>query len=173
SFIARRTTFTDPAILSMTRISAGTTHNVIPDDVELLGTMRTLSAQTRQAVGEAFERIVTKIAEAHGASAGAWIEEGYPPTINDPRAVALVRELAIEQFGAEAYLDMPAPSMGAEDFSYVLQKVPGALAFLGACPPGSEPAQAAPNHSNRVHFDESAFAGGVATYAAFALDALR
>jgi hippurate hydrolase len=63
--------------------------------------------------------------------------------------------------------------MAAEDFSYVLQRVPGALAFLGACPPGVEPADAPPNHSNRVHFDESALASGVATYAAFALDALR
>ena len=68
---------------------------------------------------------------------------------------------------------MADPLMAAEDFSYVLQKVPGTLAFLGACPPGIEPDEAPPNHSNRVHFDESAFAHGVAMYAAFALDALR
>jgi hippurate hydrolase len=68
---------------------------------------------------------------------------------------------------------MPEPLMASEDFSYVLQRVPGALAFLGACPPGVTPEEAAPNHSNRVHFDESAFAHGVALYAAFALDALR
>jgi metal-dependent amidase/aminoacylase/carboxypeptidase family protein len=63
--------------------------------------------------------------------------------------------------------------MGAEDFSYVLQRVPGAMAFLGACPPDVEPGEAPPNHSNRVHFDESALAHGVAMYSAFALDALR
>ena len=140
AYIARRTTFTDPAVLSVTRIAAGTTHNVIPDDVELLGTMRTLSDKARAAVGEAFERIVTKIAEAHGATAGAWIEPGYPPTINDARAVALVRALAVEQFGDSAYLDMAAPSMGAEDFSYVLQKVPGAMAFLGVAAPDGDAA---------------------------------
>ena len=63
--------------------------------------------------------------------------------------------------------------MGAEDFSYVLQQVPGALAFLGACPPRVDPATAPPNHSNRVVFDEAAMAAGAAVYAALALDALR
>ncbi len=68
---------------------------------------------------------------------------------------------------------MSDPLMGAEDFSYVLQKVPGALAFLGACPRATEVADAAPNHSNRVLFDEASMEHGVAMYAAFALDALR
>jgi hippurate hydrolase len=168
SYIARRTTFTDPAILSVTKISAGTTHNVIPDDVELLGTMRTLSDKARKAMGEAFERIITKVAEAHGATAGAWIEEGYPPTVNDPRAVALVRELAIEQFGAEAYLDMTAPTMGAEDFSYVLQKLPGAMAFLGVAPPDGEAAERAPLHNPSMMVDEAVLPRGVAMHCAFA-----
>jgi metal-dependent amidase/aminoacylase/carboxypeptidase family protein len=63
--------------------------------------------------------------------------------------------------------------MGAEDFAYVLREVPGALAFLGACPPGAQPHEAAANHSDRVLFDESAMEYGVALYAAFALDVLR
>jgi len=169
SYIARRTTFTDPAILSITKISAGTTHNVIPDDVELMGTMRTLSGKARQALGEAFERIITKVAEAHGASAGAWIEEGYPPTINDPRAVALVRGLAVEQFGEDAYFDMPAPIMGAEDFSYVLQKVPGAMAFLGVAPPGGSATDRAPLHNPSMMVDEAVLPRGVAMHCAFAM----
>lgn len=168
SYIARRTTFTDPAILSVTRISAGTTHNVIPDDVELLGTMRTLSDKTRRAVGEAFERIVTKVAEAHGATAGAWIEEGYPPTVNDPRAAALVRGLAVDLFGEEAYFDMPAPIMGAEDFSYVLQKVPGAMAFLGVAPPDGNAAERAPLHNPGMMVNEAVLPRGVAMHCAFA-----
>jgi hippurate hydrolase len=168
SYIARRTTFTDPVILSVTRISAGTTHNVIPDDVELLGTMRTLSDKARLAMGEAFERIVTKVAEAHGATAGAWIEEGYPPTVNDARAVAMVRALAVEQFGEGAYLDMAAPSMGAEDFSYVLQKVPGAMAFLGVAPPDGDAAARAPLHNPSMMIDEAVLPRGVAMHCAFA-----
>lgn len=169
SYIARRTTFTDPAILSITKISAGSAHNVIPDDVELLGTMRTLSTKMRQALGEAFQRIVTKIAEAHGASAGAWIEEGYPPTINDPRAVAMIRQLTAEEFGEAAYFDMPAPIMGAEDFSYVLQKVPGAMAFLGVAPPGSDAAERAPLHNPGMMVDEAVLPRGVAMHCAFAM----
>ena len=168
SYIARRTTFTDPAILSVTKISAGSTHNVIPDDVELLGTMRTLSDKTRKAVGEAFERIVTKIAEAHGATAGAWIEEGYPPTVNDPRAAALVRELAVELFGEGAYIDMPAPIMGAEDFSYVLQKVPGAMAILGVAPGDGNPFERPPIHNSKMLVEESVLPRGVAMHCAFA-----
>jgi metal-dependent amidase/aminoacylase/carboxypeptidase family protein len=64
---------------------------------------------------------------------------------------------------------MPTPIMGAEDFAYVLEKVPGALAFLGACPPGTAPHEAAPNHSARVRFDEAAMPAGVALYAALAM----
>jgi hippurate hydrolase len=169
SYIARRTTFTDPAVLSVTQISAGSTHNVIPDDVELVGTIRTLSSKMRRDVGEAFERIVTKVAEAHGATAGAWIEEGYPPTVNDPRAVTLVRELAIGQFGEHAYIDMPAPSMGAEDFSYVLQKVPGAMAFLGVAPPDADAAARAPLHNPGMMVDEAVLPRGVAMHCAFAM----
>ena len=119
-------------------------------------------------MGEAFERIITKVAEAHGATAGAWIEEGYPPTVNDPRAVALVRELAIEQFGDRAYLDMPAPTMGAEDFSYVLQKLPGAMAFLGVAPPDGEAADRAPLHNPSMMVDEAVLPRGVAMHCAFA-----
>jgi len=168
AFIARRTTFTDPAVLSITQVAAGSTHNVIPDDVELIGTMRTLSVDARKAVGEAFERIVTKVAEAHGATAGAWIEEGYPPTMNDPRAVRLIRELAESQFGDGAYFEAPAPSMGAEDFSYVLQKVPGAMAFLGVAPSDGDPAGRAPLHNPSMMVDESVLPRGVAMHCAFA-----
>ena len=168
SHIARRTTFTDPAVLSVTKIAAGTAHNVIPDEVELLGTLRTLSDKMRAATREAFERIVTKVAEAHGASAETRIEEGYPPTLNDPRAVALVRALATGLFGDGAYVEIPAPIMGAEDFSYVLQKVPGAMAILGVAPSDGDPFQRAPIHNARMMVDEAVLPRGVAMHCAFA-----
>jgi hippurate hydrolase len=75
--------------------------------------------------------------------------------------------------GRKRVVDMVAPIMGAEDFSYVLAEVPGALAFLGGCPPGVDPVTAPPNHSNRVVFDEAAMVDGVALYAGLALRALR
>jgi amidohydrolase len=168
SHIARRTTFTDPAVLSITRIAGGAAHNVIPDEVELLGTMRTLSDQARVATREAFERIVVKVAEAHGATAETRIDEGYPPTVNDLRAVALVRAVATEQFGEGAYFDIPAPIMGAEDFSYVLQKVPGAMAILGVAPGDGNPFERPPIHNAKMLVEESVLPRGVAMHCAFA-----
>ena len=91
SEVARRTPVTDPIVLSITKISAGTTHNVLPDRVDLLGTLRTLSPEARARGRAAFERICTHVAAAHGCTAEVAIEPGYPPTVNDPRAVALVR----------------------------------------------------------------------------------
>jgi amidohydrolase len=168
SYIARRTTFTDPAILSVTKIAGGTAHNVIPDEVELLGTMRTLSDKSRTATREAFERIVGKVAEAHGASAETRIDEGYPPTLNDLRAVELIRNIATDLFGETGYFDIPAPIMGAEDFSYVLQKVPGAMAILGVAPPDGDPFARAPIHNAKMTVDETVLSRGVAMHCAFA-----
>ena len=166
--VARRTSFTDPAVLSITRIAGGSSHNVIPDEVELLGTVRTLSDKTRAATRAAFERILTKVAEAHGASAEVRIDEGYPPTLNDARAVAIVEQLATELYGEGTYIEVPAPSMGAEDFSYVLQKVPGAMAFLGVAPPDGDPWIQAPIHNAKMMVEESVLPRGVAMHCAFA-----
>jgi amidohydrolase len=173
TYIARRTTFTDPAILSVTKIAAGSAHNVIPDQVELIGTMRTLSEKSRRQTREAFERIVSKIAEAHGATAETRVDEGYPPTINDPRAVALVKVLATSQFGGDAYHEIPAPIMGAEDFSYVLQKVPGAMAILGVAPADGDPSARAPIHNSKMMVEESVLPRGVAMHCAFAMHFLE
>jgi amidohydrolase len=168
SHVARRTTFTDPAVLSITKIAGGTAHNVIPDEVELLGTLRTLSDKMRNEMKAAFERIVTKVAEAHGATAEVRIDEGYPPTVNDPRAVELVKQVATAQFGEGAYHEVPAPIMGAEDFSYVLQKVPGAMAILGVAPPDGDPFARPPIHNSKMLVDEAVLPRGVAMHCAFA-----
>jgi amidohydrolase len=163
SEVARRTPVTDPIVLSITKINAGTTHNVLPDAVELLGTLRTLSPEARKRSREAFERICTHVAAAHGCSAEVAIEQGYPPTINDARAVELVREIA-----GDAFLELPASNMGGEDFSYVLEKVPGAMAFLGVAPKGEDPADRAPLHNPSMMLDESVLPNGVALHCAFA-----
>jgi hippurate hydrolase len=164
SEVARRTPVTDPIVLSITKIGAGTTHNVLPDAVELLGTLRTLSPEARRRGREAFERICTHVAAAHGCSAEVAIEQGYPPTINDARAVALVRDIA-----SEAFVDLPASNMGGEDFSYVLEKVPGAMAFLGVAPESEEAAGLAPLHNPSMMIDETVLPKGVALHCAFAM----
>ena len=168
SYIARRVAVSDPAVLSITRIAAGDSHNVIPDSVDLLGTLRTLSPAQRSAGREAFERIVTGIAAAHGCTATVRIDEGYPPTMNAPEAVALVERIATDLFGAGTYHNIPAPIMGGEDFSYVLQRVPGAMAILGVAPPEGNPAERAPIHNARMLVEESVLTRGVALHAAFA-----
>ena len=163
SEVSRRTPVIDPIVLSITRISAGTTHNVLPDAVELLGTLRTLSPQGRARGREAFERICTHVAAAHGCTAEVEIEPGYPPTVNDPRAVALIRDIAGDDFR-----ELPASNMGGEDFSYVLEKVPGAMAFLGVAPEGQEASSRAPLHNPGMMIDEGVLPKGVALHCAFA-----
>ncbi|ASR38484.1 amidohydrolase [Prauserella marina] len=173
TMVTRRVDVADPAVVSVTKILAGTTTNVIPETAEIAGTIRTLSEKTRALVRQELPAVCESIGAAYGCRVLVDIEPGYPPTVNDDDMADHVLRLAGEVLGAENAEEMAAPIMGAEDFSYVLQRVPGAFAFLGACPPGTDPAEAAANHSNRVHYDEEAFANGVALYAAFALDGLR
>lgn len=173
TMVTRRFSVFDPAVLTVGRITAGTTSNIIPETAELQGTVRTLSDRSRTLVQSEIPKVCEHIAAAHGCTAKFRIDTGYPSTHNDAAVAPRVLELAGAVLGQRNKSLMAEPLMAAEDFSYVLQQVPGALAFLGACPPGVTPEEAAPNHSNRVHFDESAFAHGVALYAAFALDALR
>lgn len=173
TMVTRRVNVFDPAVLTVARITAGTTTNIIPETAELEGTMRTLSPTARRLLHEELTRVCEHVGAAHGCQVQVEITPGYPATVNDESVADRVLELAGSALGARHSAVLANPLMAAEDFSYVLDQVPGALAFVGACPPNIEPEQAAPNHSNRVHFDESAFAHGVATYAAFALDALR
>ena len=161
--VARRTPVTDPIVMSITRISGGTTHNVLPDAVELLGTLRTLSPEGRARGRQAFERICSHVAAAHGCTAEVEIEQGYPPTINDGRAVELIREIA-----GNSFLELSASNMGGEDFSYVLEKVPGAMAFLGVAPAGEDAAGRAPLHNPAMMIDEGVLPKGVALHCAFA-----
>lgn len=159
----------DPAVITIANIQAGTTTNVIPETAFLQGTMRTVSADRRAAVKERLRTVVEGVVSAFGATAELEIEPGYPVTSNDAGFCDLVGREARALIGAERVHTMPAPIMGAEDFSYVLEQVPGAIVFLGAAPAGSDPHIVPQNHSNRVVFDEPAMAVGVALYAAVAL----
>ena len=161
--VARRAPVTDPMVLSITCIEAGTAHNVLPDAVELAGTLRTLSPEGRLRGRELFERVCTHVAAAHGCTAEVEVEPGYPPTINDPRAVDLIRAIA-----GDEYLELPAANMGGEDFSYVLEKVPGAMAFLGVAPVGEDHRARAPLHNPGMMIDEAVLPKGVALHCAFA-----
>ncbi|MGW0519923.1 M20 metallopeptidase family protein [Crossiella sp. NPDC003009] len=173
TMITRKVSVFDPAVVTVAHIKAGTTSNIIPEVAHLQGTIRALSEPTRKLVHEEVRRVCEHVAAAHGCTAEVEVVLGYGVTVNDEVVGPGVVDLAAAVLGPAHAAPMLDPLMGAEDWSYVLNEVPGAMAFLGACPPGTPVADAAPNHSNRVIFDEAAMAHGVAMYAGFALDALR
>ena len=150
-------------------MTGGTTNNIIPEKVELEGTIRTVSSETRAAVAGLVHQVADGVAAAHGATIEIEIVPGYPVTVNDPEVAAWFRALAAQLAGDDAVDDMSAPIMGAEDFSYIIERVPGMMAFLGARPASEDPQTAPQNHSNLVVFEEEPMALGVALYAAAAL----
>ncbi|MDE2464125.1 MAG: amidohydrolase [Alphaproteobacteria bacterium] len=168
ALVTRRIEAFDPVIMTIARISAGTTNNIIPEVAELEGTIRSFSKGSRAQAHEGLTRLVRHIAAAHLCEAELEIEPGFPVTICDERAFRLGRKVATELFGESGWMTMPAPIMGAEDFSYVLNEVPGAMYFLGATPQGGDFRSCCPLHSNRVVLDEQAMAHGIAMHCAMA-----
>ena len=144
SMVTRRVDVFDPAVVTVARIQAGTTSNVIPETAELYGTVRTVSEKARDSVLADIERVAQGLASAHGATAEISIVRGYPVTVNDPDAAGFALDTAGALLGTANAVEMPSPVMGAEDWSYVLQQVPGAMAFLGTRPEGHGAARRRP-----------------------------
>ena len=172
TMVTRRIDAFDPGVVTVGKITAGTTDNVIPDSATVLGTIRAVSERTRTALHDGIRRVAENIAAAHEAAAEVEVTFGFPVTVNDAAVADDVLRVATAAFGERGAMRMPQPVMGAEDFSYVLQKVPGAMAFLGACPPEIPTHTAAPNHSNLVRFDEACMTTGMALHVAMTLDHL-
>ncbi|MEO8927701.1 MAG: M20 family metallopeptidase [Caulobacteraceae bacterium] len=168
TLVTRRVSVMDPAVITIPRIEAGTTDNVIPEDARLWGTLRTLSEHTRGVAHEGIRRVTEHIAAAHGAKAEVEIEHGFPVTVCDGRVVDLAERTAKALYGEGGWVTMTHPMMGAEDFSYVLQKVPGAMAFLGAAPEGGDYRTCCALHSNRMTLNEDVMARGIAMHCAMA-----
>ena len=172
TMITRRIDVFDPAVVTVGKIVAGTVNNIIPETAEIAGTIRTVSENTRRRVHDGIRRVAEGIAAAHDAEVVVDLVDGYPVTINDKAQSDAVLGLAGDLVGADKVLRLPNPIMGAEDFSYVLEQIPGAMVFLGGTHTDRSLASAAPNHSNRVVFDEDAMVTGTAMYAAMALNHL-
>jgi len=169
TMVTRKVPAFDPAVLTIAHIKSGTTTNVIPDKAFVEGTIRTVSEATRELVARQAVQVAEGIGAAHGIKVDARVDFGYPVTVNDVAVAQWARAIAVDLFGQTQVLEMPTPVMGAEDFSYVLQEVPGALVFLGACPEGVNFWEAEANHSNLMVMNEDAMATGIAMYAAVAL----
>ncbi|WP_299195958.1 M20 family metallopeptidase [uncultured Erythrobacter sp.] len=170
AMVTRRFKATNAVVVTVTRIEAGTTFNVIPDDAVLQGTIRTLSAEHRAKVHDLIAETATLTAKAHGVEATCEIVQGFPVTLCDERAVQLGAKVAREIGGRDGWRDLADPIMGAEDFSYLLEKVPGAMFFLGVAPEGDDWSACCAIHSPRMHVDESALPRGVAMLAGCAIE---
>ncbi|MCX0242277.1 M20 metallopeptidase family protein [Streptomyces drozdowiczii] len=173
TLVTRTVDIFDPAVITVGSLHAGSAGNVIPGTAEFTATIRTFSEETRARVRAALERTVRGIAAAHGLTAGTDYREGYPVTVNDAAEAAFALRTAREVFGAGQVFEAPRPMAGSEDFSYVLNEVPGAYVGLGACPSGQDPSAAPMNHSAQAVYDDRSVADAAALLAGLAARRLQ
>jgi hippurate hydrolase len=167
TLVTRRVDVFDPVVVTVTRIQAGTATNVIPETANVLGTIRAFSEGARRRVHAGIRDVAQGVASAHGVEATVHLVDGYPVTENHPGFTVFVQEELRRLLREDAVLEMPAPNMYAEDFSYVLQKRCGTMVYLGVKPGDIDDPE--PLHSNRMVIHEEAMATGVALHAAIAL----
>src|SRR5215469_2952423 len=168
AMVTRKFDVFDPVVVTVGTFHAGTADNVIPDDAAFTATIRTFSSNSRDRMREASLRLARQIAAAHGLTADAEFVDGYPVTANDQAEFAFAEETIGKVFGEHRFISAPHPLTGSEDFSYVLEQVPGAFIMVGACPPGTDTATAPYNHSAEAVFDDAALPEGTALYAELA-----
>ena len=172
SVVARQTEITKaPAIVTIGSIHGGNRYNIIPDEVVMLGTVRSFDPRMQDALHEAIRRTATNAAAAQGATAEVTIKRYTPVTFNDP-ALAARMEPTLRRVTGGAVVNDLEPRTVAEDFAIFQQKVPGLFLFVGATPKGEDMAKAEPNHSPRFFVDEGALEVGARTLAALAVDYL-
>lgn len=171
--ISRQINITDaPAIISIGSIHGGVRGNIIPEQVELVGTIRTLNAEMRKDIHERIRRTATLIAQSAGAMAEVEIQEGYPVTVNDPDLTQRMIPV-LQQVVGENNVTVVPPKGTAEDFAYYQQRVPGLFFFLGVTPPATDPDKVAMNHSPYFYVDENALLIGVRCLAQLAVSYLQ
>ncbi len=161
-----------PAVVTVGVFNAGVRENIIPDSAVMYGTFRTFNETARQIVATQIRNIATNLATAGGATATVTIAaDGFPATVNDPRWFGRSTNVLRNALGSANVLES-APSMPGEDFSALLQKVPGLFIFLGVTPRGVDPSTAPANHSPLFVVDEASFPTGITALSSLALDAL-
>jgi len=169
TLVTRKFDVFDPVVITVGSFHAGTADNVIPDEARFLATARSFSEESRSALAELVPRLIGDIARGHGLTAEAVYAAEYPVTVNEAGEAAFAADTIAATFGTERGELAEFPLTGAEDFSFVLEQVPGAFVMLGACPPGTDPLTAPTNHSAHAVFDDAALADGTALYAELAL----
>ena len=160
---------TDAIVVTISSIQAGEAYNVVPDTVDMLGTIRTLTEATAERVYQRVREIAGQTAAAHGCDAEVEIEVGYPVTRNDVAATDYAVRVARSALGAEKVHEMPAPLMGGEDFAYYGEHVPASFSFIGVRPKGMDSYPGL--HSSKYDFTDDAIAVGVRLMCRWVLDA--
>ncbi|HEX6973664.1 MAG TPA: amidohydrolase, partial [Vicinamibacterales bacterium] len=160
-----------PAIVTVGAIHGGVRTNIIPDQVEMIGTIRSLDAKMRDDIHARIRKTAESIAASAGATADVTIETGYPITYNDP-ALTEWAGPTLRRVAGNANVRIVNAVLGAEDFSFFQQKVPGLFIWLGTRPKNQTPEEAASNHSPLFYVDESGLGLGVRALAHLATDYL-
>jgi len=170
TIISRQTELTaNAAVITIGSIHGGVRSNIIPDQVEMIGTIRTLNTDMQEKIHEKIRLTVTKIAESAGAVAEVRISKGYPVTYNDPELTAMMLPTLKAVAGTENVTLIDAIT-GAEDFSFYGKQIPGMFFFLGGMPKGTRPEEAAPHHSPDFYIDESCLKLGLRSLSYLVLD---
>src|SRR5262249_29479335 len=166
--ITRQIDAFDPVVVTIGKVEAGSTDNVIPESAHLTGTSRSVSEAARTQIHAGLAQLADHVARPHGAGAPPQVLPCCQVAATVERALAAAVRAIGDFLGQIAWQVMHKPIMGAEDFSYVLQRVPGAMMMLGVCPDGQDWQTACPCHSNRMTLNETVLARGVAAHCAVA-----
>ena len=138
TIVSRNVDPVDSAVVSVTQVHAGTSHNIIPATAAINGTVRTVEEATRQMIRRRLPEVAAGVAAAHGCTADVAYHDGYPVTRNDPAAFETVRAVLRDALGSDRFDHLPAPFLGGEDFAYYGQVVPSCFFFLGLLPDDRE-----------------------------------
>jgi amidohydrolase len=174
TMVNKRFSAFDPVVINVGWVKAGDDHteNVIPETASFGATIRTFSVENTERVKRYATELLEGIANAHGVE----VEVNFLPStkvlMNDATAIDRVERVIGAAFGEGRYWTMPDPIAGGEDFASVVDIIPGAFVFMGACPDGMDPNVASTNHSNKALFDDSVLADGAALLASLAFDTL-
>ncbi|GAA2602398.1 M20 family metallopeptidase [Dactylosporangium fulvum] len=167
TMVGRRFSPFEPVVVTVGAFHAGTLRNIIPDEAVFEATVRTFSAAAADVIARESVQLCERIAAAHGLRAEVRFEQEYPATVNNEAEYAFVEDTVRDVFGAERFQRMEHPDPGSEDFSRVLERVPGAYLFLGAAA-GDDHTVMPNNHSPRARFDDSVLLDGAVLLAELA-----
>jgi len=160
----------EPVVISVGKITGGVRSNIIPEEVKMVGTIRTLDTAMQRIVHEKIRNTAVNIAESMGATVDITIDKGYPVTYNDLELTRKMLPTIFEAAGGEQNVILMKPSTGAEDFSFFAREIPGLFIFLGGMKPGMNSAEAPPHHTPDFRVEDEAMPLGIKTMCYLALD---